>query len=45
MLYELYDDDAAVQAHLQAPHFIAMSQRTASWVDSKTVWRQRRISP
>ena len=44
-LYELYDDDAAVQAHLQAPHFLQMSALTAAWVEKKTVWRYVRVAP
>ena len=44
-LYELYDDEAAVQAHLQAPHFLAMSALTATWVDSKKIMRLRRQAP
>lgn len=36
-LYEVYDDDAAVQAHLGSPHFLHMNGLTAGWVDGKTV--------
>lgn len=43
-LYELYDDDAAVQAHLQSPHFLSFNAATASWVCSKTV-RRLRLGP
>ena len=39
ILYELYTDEAAVQAHLAAPHFKSMSAQTASWVASKQVRR------
>ena len=41
-LYELYDDEAAIQAHLQSPHFLAMNATTAPWVEAKvvrTLWR------
>jgi (4S)-4-hydroxy-5-phosphonooxypentane-2,3-dione isomerase len=38
-LYELYDDDAAIQAHLQTPHYLQMNQATAGWVDAKKVLR------
>lgn len=38
-LYELYDDEAAVDAHLQSPHFIAMSAATSDWVEAKQVRR------
>ena len=42
-LYELYTDEAAVQAHLDAPHFKTMSALTNSWVASKQVRRLRRL--
>ena len=44
-LYELYDDEAAVQAHLRAPHFLAMDALTASWVAAKTLRRMQRTEP
>ena len=44
-LYELYDDEAAVQAHLSAPHFLQMNEATAGWVQSKNVWRYTRVAP
>ena len=44
-LYELYDDEAAIEAHIQSPHFLQMNAATADWVSSKTVWRRERISP
>jgi autoinducer 2-degrading protein len=44
-LYELYDDEAAVQAHLRSAHFLQMNEATASWVDKKTVWRYTRVAP
>jgi len=44
-LYELYDDEAAVQAHLRSPHFLQMNADTADWVLSKTVQRFERIAP
>ena len=44
-LYELYDDEAAIQAHLQSPHYLQMNQATAGWVDSKTVLRFVRAAP
>ena len=42
-LYELYTDEAAVQAHLAAPHFKSMSAQTANWVASKQVRRMHRL--
>lgn len=44
-LYELYDDEAAIQAHLQSPHFLQMNAATASWVDAKQVRKLSRTQP
>ena len=44
-LYELYDDEAAVQAHLHSAHFLAFSQATGNWVERKTVRRYLRTAP
>ncbi len=44
-LYELYDNEAAVQAHLAAPHFSEMSRVSKDWVSKKTVWRYERLAP
>ena len=44
-LYELYDDEAAVQAHLQSAHFLQMVAATASWIDAKVVRKLRRMHP
>ena len=44
-LYELYDDEAAIQAHLRSPHFLQMDAVTAGWVDSKRVRKLRRTPP
>ena len=38
-LYEVYDDEAAFQAHLRTAHFAAMERASAGWVASKTVRR------
>ena len=43
-LYELYDDDAAIQAHLQSAHFLQMNAATAAWMEGKTVRRFRRVA-
>lgn len=45
VLYEVYDDEAAVQAHLQAPHFLAMDEATRTWVQHKRVQRLDRLVP
>jgi (4S)-4-hydroxy-5-phosphonooxypentane-2,3-dione isomerase len=44
-LYELYDDEAAVQAHLQSAHFLHFNALTADWVAHKQVWRYVRVAP
>jgi quinol monooxygenase YgiN len=44
-LYELYDDEAAVAAHLRAPHFRAMDAQTAPWIAGKSVRRMLRTDP
>ena len=44
-LYELYDDAAAIAAHLQSPHFRQMDALTASWVAHKRVRRMQRVAP
>ena len=44
-LYELYDDEGAIQAHLQSSHFLQMNAATASWVEAKMVRKLRRTLP
>jgi len=44
-LYELYDDEAAIQSHLRSAHFLQMDAATASWVDAKVVRKLRRTHP
>lgn len=44
-LYELYDDETAVLAHLQSTHFLQMSVASADWVESKVVRRYLRSAP
>jgi (4S)-4-hydroxy-5-phosphonooxypentane-2,3-dione isomerase len=44
-LYELYDDEAAVQEHLRSPHFLHMNELTAFWIEKKTVSRYTRTAP
>lgn len=39
VLYEIYDDEAAVQAHLRAEHFVRMDRACAAWVEHKSVRR------
>ena len=44
-LYELYDDDAAIDAHLQSAHYQTMNAATADWVETKVVRKYRRTAP
>jgi len=44
-LYELYEDLAAIDAHLRSPHFVSMDGATRDWVASKTVRRLTRTNP
>lgn len=44
-LYELYDDEAAIQAHLKSAHFLQMDAASAGWVQRKTVMKLQRVAP
>lgn len=44
-LYELYDDAAAIEAHMASAHFLQMNRASADWVENKTVWRYERVAP
>jgi quinol monooxygenase YgiN len=44
-LYELYDDEAAIQAHLETAHFRKLDATSAAWVAAKTVRRLSRSAP
>lgn len=44
-LYELYDDEAAFQAHLRSAHFLSMNALTIPWIDSKDVRTMTRVQP
>jgi len=44
-LYELYDDQVAIDAHLQSPHFLTMDGATPDWVATRTVRGLIRTSP
>jgi quinol monooxygenase YgiN len=37
LLYEIYDDEAAFQAHLQTPHYAEFNARVTPWTASKRV--------
>ncbi len=45
LLYELYDDAAAFEAHLATPHFRAFDAACAPWVERKAVQRLARLLP
>jgi (4S)-4-hydroxy-5-phosphonooxypentane-2,3-dione isomerase len=38
-LYEIYTDEAAFQAHLNSPHFLAFKSDTQDWIESSVVER------
>lgn len=38
-LYELYDDEEAIRAHLESAHYLRMNALTQPWVESKVVRR------
>jgi|SRR5512145_325452 quinol monooxygenase YgiN len=37
VLYEVYDDRAAFEAHLRTPHFLAFKPKMEAWLVSNTV--------
>jgi len=45
MLYELYDDAAAFDAHKAMPHYLAFIAATECMITSKTVRQWQRIYP
>ena len=45
MLYEVYDDAAAFDAHKATPHYLAFIAATDSMTTSKTVRQWQRIYP
>ena len=42
-LYELYDDEAAFQAHLASDHFKGFDRTTADWFTDKEVQAWQRV--
>lgn len=44
-LYELYDDRAAFDAHLAAPHFLSFAAATQAMVTRRTISTWSRIAP
>lgn len=39
VLYEIYDDEAAFQAHLQTPHFAAFDETVRDWIAERSLTR------
>jgi len=44
-LYEVYDDRAAFDAHLAAPHFLAFAEATRDMVTRRTILTWNRVAP
>jgi len=44
-LYEIYDDEAAFQAHRESAHYKRFSEAVEPWVADKRVLNYRRLSP
>lgn len=44
-LYELYDDEEAIQAHMNSAHFLEFNALSEEWVASKSVRRMVRSHP
>jgi autoinducer 2-degrading protein len=44
-LYELYDDEAAFQAHLKTAHFLEFDRASAPWVAAKSARALARAAP
>jgi quinol monooxygenase YgiN len=45
VLYEVYDDEAAIATHVKTPHYLHMNASTGSWVAGKSVRKFKRIAP
>jgi quinol monooxygenase YgiN len=44
-LYEIYDDEAAFEAHLATDHFRQFNEETTPWVADKRVATYHRLDP
>ncbi|MFW7340140.1 putative quinol monooxygenase [Pollutimonas sp. H1-120] len=44
-LYEIYDDQAAIDAHMQSPHYLAFNASSQDWVEQKTVRKMLLLAP
>ncbi len=45
VLYEVYDDRAAFEAHLKTPHFLACKPKLDTWLESNKVRFLARLDP
>jgi quinol monooxygenase YgiN len=45
VLYEVYDDRAAFEAHLKTPHFLACKPKLDAWLESNKVRFLTRLDP
>jgi quinol monooxygenase YgiN len=45
VLYEVYDDKAAFEAHLKTPHFLAFNANLDTWLAGRAVRILRRADP
>lgn len=43
-LYEVYESEAAFKSHLETAHFHDFNEKTADWVEAKTVSAWHRVS-
>ena len=43
-LYEVYDDEAALKAHQNYPHFHEFREQVGDWIASRKILTYRRIS-
>ena len=44
-LYEVYDDEAAFEAHSASTHYKTFAARTGEWIEKKSVQIYHRIDP
>ncbi|MGB3287665.1 MAG: putative quinol monooxygenase [Burkholderiaceae bacterium] len=44
-LYEIYDDQAAIDAHMKSPHFLAFDAASRDWVAHKAVRKMQLAAP
>jgi (4S)-4-hydroxy-5-phosphonooxypentane-2,3-dione isomerase len=45
VLYEVYDDRAAFEAHLKTPHFLACKPKLDAWLEANKVRFLSRVDP